>query len=138
MEKPNNLICTINETFLCKQMPRLIKVFSRELLKKTSKLSKVCLLLKVTWPILIWVSETLNITFYKARFFSNVKCFWENLTMKLRSLTAVFSWHSKALTHLNRLYSAVASVFTLNALAEYSPIKKRLLILIILLITKYI
>ena len=37
MEKPNNLLCDTNVTFLCKQMARLRKVCSLELLKKDIK-----------------------------------------------------------------------------------------------------
>ena len=46
MEKPNNLLCDTNETFLCKQMARLIKVCLAELVKKTSKskLFRACLI----------------------------------------------------------------------------------------------
>ena len=47
-----------------------------------------------------------------------------SVTVKLHSLTAILSQHSKALSDLNQLYCVVVSVFTLNALGEYSPIIK--------------
>lgn len=53
IEKPKNLLCETNEAFLCKQRARLRRSLFTGVIEKTSKPFRVCLMLKVSWSVLI-------------------------------------------------------------------------------------